>query len=34
MDWNWLWVAGELALSYAFYRSWKSDDNFLGVLKV
>ena len=34
IDWNWLWVAGELGLSYGFYVWWKSDDKFLAVLEV
>ncbi|UJR21471.1 hypothetical protein I4U23_024556 [Adineta vaga] len=34
IDWNWLWVVGELGISYGFYRWWKSDDKFLAVLAV
>jgi hypothetical protein len=34
IDWNWLWVIGELGVSYGFYRWWKSDDKFLAVLEV
>ncbi|CAF0835538.1 unnamed protein product [Rotaria sordida] len=34
MDWNWLWVIGQLGVSYGFYRWWKSNDTFLAVLEV
>lgn len=34
IDWDWLWVAGELAVSYGFYSWWKADDKFLAVLAV
>ncbi|CAF1110158.1 unnamed protein product [Adineta steineri] len=34
IDWNWLWVIGELGISYGFYRWWKADDKFLAVLEV
>ncbi|CAF0972599.1 unnamed protein product [Rotaria sordida] len=33
-DWNWLWVVGEIGISYGFYRWWKSNDKFLAVLEV
>ncbi|CAF0806103.1 unnamed protein product [Adineta steineri] len=33
-DWNWLWVVGELGVSYGFYRWWKSNDTFVAVLEV
>jgi len=33
-DWNWLWVFGEVGISYGLYRWWKSDDRFLAVLEV
>jgi hypothetical protein len=33
-DWNWLWVVGELGVSYGFYRWWKSNDTFLAILEV
>jgi hypothetical protein len=33
-DWNWLLVAGELGVSYGFYRWWKSNDTFLAVFEV
>jgi hypothetical protein len=34
IDWNWLWVIGEIGISYGFYRWWKADDKFLAVLEV
>ena len=34
IDWNWLWVVGEVAITYGCYRWWKSDDKFLAVLEV
>ncbi|CAF0934736.1 unnamed protein product [Rotaria sp. Silwood1] len=34
IDWNWLWVIGQLGVSYGFYRWWKSNDTFLAVLEV
>jgi hypothetical protein len=33
-DWNWLWVAGELGISYGFYHWWKSNDKYLSILQV
>ena len=33
-DWNWLWVAGELGISYGFYLWWKSNDKYLTILQV
>jgi hypothetical protein len=34
IDWNWLWVIGEVGISYGFYRWWKSHDKFLAILEV
>ncbi|UJR27929.1 hypothetical protein I4U23_009189 [Adineta vaga] len=34
LDWNWLWVVGELGVSYGFYRWWKSNDTLLTALEI
>lgn len=34
MDWNWLWVVGELGATYGLFRWWKSTDTFLSNLEV
>ncbi len=31
---DWLWVIGEVVLSYGFYRCWKSNDTFSANLEV
>ncbi|CAF1511118.1 unnamed protein product [Rotaria magnacalcarata] len=34
IDWNWLWVIGQVGATYGFYRWWKANDAFLAVLEV
>lgn len=33
-DWNWLWVVGEVGVTYGFYYWWKSYDKSIAVLEV
>ncbi|CAF0952381.1 unnamed protein product [Rotaria magnacalcarata] len=34
IDWTWLWLVGEIGISYGFYRWWRSNDQFLAALEL
>ena len=34
LSWDWLWVVGELGITYGFYAFWKKNDKYAAVLEV